>query len=824
MVGASSCQGKRAGILGLLLASLWLIMFCLALPVSASGTVSTCDDAHFTAALAGGGPVTFSCGPAAITLASTKTITLDTTINGGNLITLSGGAARQLFVVNAGATLTLTNITISDGFSGSSDGGAIFVNSGGGLTIVGSRFYSNTTGANQGGGAVTTYGALNISGSEFAWNKAGGGGALNTVYGGATTVIRNSSFHDNQTLSSSGGAIYIRDAAPLTLTQVILSKNKALNQGGAIYVGGAGSRLIANDSQVLSNTALFAGGGIYSQGAVTVISGTLAHNDAGAAGGGLGVEAAATLSGTTVYSNTSFAGGGGLNAAASASVSLIMAQFEENYTYAGDGGGIRSLGTLVLTDTFVTQNFADAGPGDSYGGGIYHASGQLRIIGNLSSNRARYGAALHVAGGAATLRSSFLAFNHAVSGNGGALHLAGGSTTLEGSTVFGNTADNNGGGIYNQATLTVTQTSVSINHAPVNGGGIFQQSGSTTLISSTVDSNDTPGFGTGNGGGIYNAGGNMALSSSLVDYNAANYRGGGILNFDRLSMDRTLVRNNFSYGGDSSQDTFGGGGIYNFGTLTVTNSVIRDNSTTSQDGAGFYNGWYADATLSSVTLSGNHAAGDGGGFKNNLGMATLTNVTFSTNSAGNGSSGDGGGVYSLYGQTSLRHVTFYGNSAYKGGGIYNETTYTTRTVDLMNSIIANSPSGYNCVSPIGMGSLNVVSQQFNLSDDGSFENGGFCPAAFGVNDLSYTNPNLDGLYNHGGPTVGPELEPMLTYLPRPGSPAIDKIPSGFNGCGSTFQNDQRGLQRPYNAYCDIGALEYRPGDIWSRLFLPLIRR
>ncbi len=39
-------------------------------------TVTTCDDAHLTLALSGGGLVTFSCGPATLTVTSNKTISV----------------------------------------------------------------------------------------------------------------------------------------------------------------------------------------------------------------------------------------------------------------------------------------------------------------------------------------------------------------------------------------------------------------------------------------------------------------------------------------------------------------------------------------------------------------------------------------------------------------------------------------------------------------------------------------------------------------------------------------------------------------------------
>lgn len=55
------------------------------------------------------------------------------------------------------------------------------------------------------------------------------------------------------------------------------------------------------------------------------------------------------------------------------------------------------------------------------------------------------------------------------------------------------------------------------------------------------------------------------------------------------------------------------------------------------------------------------------------------------------------------------------------------------------------------------------------------------------------------LTDHGGPT--------LTHALLPGSPAIDRIPSGANGCGTDVTSDQRGIARPQGLGCDIGAYE-----------------
>lgn len=85
---------NRDGMALRTLGSLFLPLFALAAfwprPSLAGGVVGTgsavsCTEAALDAALAGGGSVTFNCGPdpATITVTSTKTIYVDTAIDGG---------------------------------------------------------------------------------------------------------------------------------------------------------------------------------------------------------------------------------------------------------------------------------------------------------------------------------------------------------------------------------------------------------------------------------------------------------------------------------------------------------------------------------------------------------------------------------------------------------------------------------------------------------------------------------------------------------------------------------------------------------------------
>src|SRR5437660_1840185 len=126
----------------------------------------------------GGGTITFTTGVATIVLVGgvLPPITTNTIVEGGNVITVSGNNASSVFSVNPGATLTLTNITITKGYSAGGDGGAI--QNYGTLNINSSKFIENQTASSWSGGAIVSYGPLNITNSEFGSNKGGNGGAI----------------------------------------------------------------------------------------------------------------------------------------------------------------------------------------------------------------------------------------------------------------------------------------------------------------------------------------------------------------------------------------------------------------------------------------------------------------------------------------------------------------------------------------------------------------------------------------------------------------------------------------------------------------------
>src|SRR5439155_20526004 len=148
-----------------LLAALW------SQGAEAGGVVGPgCGDTSLRAAMAGGGSVTFNCGPAAlIVVFSQLVITQSTTVDGGGAaITLYGDDGTRLFYVSSGVTLTLRNLTLSHALVAASDGGAI--SNDGTLYLENSRIEGSSTDINHSGGAIFSSGPVFITNSTFSAN------------------------------------------------------------------------------------------------------------------------------------------------------------------------------------------------------------------------------------------------------------------------------------------------------------------------------------------------------------------------------------------------------------------------------------------------------------------------------------------------------------------------------------------------------------------------------------------------------------------------------------------------------------------------------
>ncbi len=175
-------------------------------------------------------------------------------------------------------------------------------------------------------------------------------------------------------------------------------------------------------------------------------------------------------------------------------------------------------------------------------------------------------------------------------------------------------------------------------------------------------------------------------------------------------------------------------------------------------------------TLIDLTLANGHVSSEGGAIVNNIGTFTVTNSTFSGNTAPPG----------------------------QGGSVFASASVGISTT-LTNTIVAGSPTN-NCAAAITDGGHNL--------DDGTT-----CGFSAANGSLSNTDPAMDpaGLQNNGGPTQTIALC-LGTGTPAGctgRSPAIDAADRTVCIAPPVNDFDQRGVARtaPTDPICDIGAFE-----------------
>jgi len=403
------------------------------------------------------------------------------------------------------------------------------------------------------------------------------------------------------------------------------------------------------------------------------------------------------------------------------------------------------------------------------------------------------------------------AANVAVDGNTDSrvFHVGAGKTVgISGLTIVNGNAngeffpDDSGGGVYNDhAAVTLSECAIDTNSAFTFGGGIFNDHATVTLNNCTMHDN----FADNVGGAVYNDGSNgsanVVINGSVLTGNLA----------------------------------FSGGAIHNNGesgtaTLHITTSALNGNFTIAGDGGAIFND-HGDVTLSSCTISGNSALGNGGGGIYNLGdsFGTATLEISSSTLSNNESGFNGGAIYNDgpngIAIVQLGNSTISANSASNfGGGVYNHGTGGNATVQIANSTfvenVAKSSLGESIYNVDQFGTGDAVATFgntiFKHNVSGNFINDGGTMTSLGYNissdngggfltgpgDQINTDPMLGPLQDNGGPT--------FTHALLPGSPAIDTGDPNFTP--PPF-DDQRGpgFPRVVNGRIDKGSFEVQTG-------------
>jgi hypothetical protein len=243
--------------------------------------------------------ITFTPGLAGtIGLSATLTVHNTTaqsiTIDGsGASITVSGQNSVGDFVIVAGQTATINDLTITGGHDFLCGG----IDSGGALTLT-----NCTLTGNFWRGIANIAGTLSMS-NDIVTGNSGGGIYL---HGGGAT-ISNCTIANNTTASGGlGGGIENTTGSTLTLTSCTVTGNSApAGFGGGIESEGT---LSMTNCTVTGNSAQYGGGIGCSIGTATVINSTVANNTvtgAGADGGGITNFSKLNLLNTIVYNPNS---------------------------------------------------------------------------------------------------------------------------------------------------------------------------------------------------------------------------------------------------------------------------------------------------------------------------------------------------------------------------------------------------------------------------------------------------------------------------------------------------------------------------------------
>ena len=402
------------------------------------------------------------------------------------------------------------------------------------------------------------------------------------------------------------------------------------------------------------------------------------------------------------------------------------------------------------------------------------ATGNLDITGNLTvtvtgaSNAVIKGSngwsdrVLHIIGASTEVSISSVAIqNGNVPSSGGGI-LNDGVLAISNSTIGYNTAGvyydaSTGGGIYNAGTLLVTDSTINNNTSFCGGGGI-ESNGILTVTNSIVSSNTTHDcIGGAGGGGI--DGKNMTIVNTAIISNTSDL-GGGLQGWGTMNLSGSIVSGNIAYAG--------GGVLNQNGALTIAYSTISDNRATwagvDGTGGGILNN--GSLTMTNSTVSGNSAIASGGGIEVFLTHAvSLNNVTIANNTT---AIGDGGGIYNPSGTVTFENSIVAGNT--DAGG---------QAPDCYGTVTSK---GYNLIQ-------NIIGCTITGTTSGN---------------ITGASANLGPLQDNGGITP--------THALLPGSPVVDRIPDGTNGCIAGTSIDQRGAVRAAGTgqsgvACDIGAYE-----------------
>jgi hypothetical protein len=298
--------------------------------------------------------------------------------------------------------------------------------------------------------------------------------------------------------------------------------------------------------------------------------------------------------------------------------------------------------------------------------------------------------------------------------------------------------------------------------------------------------------------GVFNVQGAEAWLTDLsVTGGGPNVSSGGALFIDEgafVSLGRVEIRGNEAFSS--------GGGIHlENGTLILQDVSVTDNTATGAFAGGIYIDSAGVANIDRSAFVANRS--NRSGAISNFGRLTITNSTFSGNSAI--STGRGTGAIINARMASLNNVTIYQNtsSAFddpgsSAGGLNSTGRATTA---MSNTIIAGNTRGSrpsDCSGTIGSSGYNLIQTTDDCTLTGTLSG-----------NITGRDPDLLPLGTYHGART-------RSHAPRPTSPAVNaghpQVGAGVSPVGRCEPRDQAARIRLLTGTgrrCDIGSIEQR---------------
>lgn len=575
-------------------------------------------------------------------------------------------------------------------------------------------------------------------------------------FGGDLTI--NNLIMTNGFDGGQGGAIFAQ--GDVTLNQVVIRNSRSTDEGGALFMSHSQADLVVNRSAFYGNRSVNKGGGAMLLNGKTHI-----------------------ITNSTFYNNST--GSGQFGAALYLSLSRPAATFTlDHVTITGNSGSVSALavnrGSLTLRNSIIYGNAIPDCVRD-----VDNASVTVNS-GNIHTLSAPAAAELVNCGTPFSTADPLL--SSSATGSPPYFTIPANSPAVDGATcITGDnpiTVDQRGTtrpqgsscdiGAYEYvpppktdftvstyAELESAMTSASGNSEVATTINIIADitlSGYPVAITTAVTINGN-GY-TINGADTYyafsvHAGGNLTLNRLIISNFSRAASGAGLQVAGTATLNQVVVRNS-----RTSVSGLHGGGIWvaNGGTLNMSRSAVHGNTAT-QNGGGIAVAGGATVNITNSSIYDNTALSGGGMF---IGQGGSANPT-----------------------VTLRHVTITGNK-HTGSSNRGGLRLNFGNAHLQNSIIYGN-QGINCDAP------NNSQATFDTLS------GNIIGGAGNANQCTPDQLTSD-----------PQLSSSAT-----GSPPYFTIPAGSPAvnaatCISGITEDQRGVTRPQESSCDIGAFEYVP--------------